>query len=94
MDHRQHQRPTTMEARQQLMRTTTTILPTRVAIMLNKVAAPIRNNSSPMIPTITNGEDMVLVMPAQEETTTMASGADTTITIKSTVFLLVKASTV
>lgn len=62
--------------------------------MLNKVAAPIRNNSSPTIPTITNGEDMVLVMPVQEGTTTMASGADTTITIKSKVFLISKASTV
>lgn len=94
MDQQQHQQPTTMEARRELMRITTTILPARVATMLNKVAAPIRNNSSPMIPTITNGEDMVLVMPAQEGTTTMGSGADTTITIKSTVFLLSKGSTV
>lgn len=50
--------------------------------MLNRVAVLIRNNSSPMIPTITNGEDMVLVTPAQVETTTTASGADTIITIR------------
>lgn len=83
VDHQQLQQHTTMEARQRRMQTTTTIQPTRVATMLNRVAVPIRNNSSPMIPTITNGEDMVLVTPAaQEGTTTTASGADTIITIR------------